>query len=359
MKKKFVLLMTVAVVASLTGCGLTLRDNNSNVREEDSEDKDSDDDDENEDIPLTVTSEDGEATFIVDVDERLASDAWLGICEEGEYVYEADADDYDMVYAYPENYYDEDGNINYGPYTYSFDYSGLDDGDYTLVLANTDAEGYIVFYAPCTIKNDKLKVKTDKIVYNSCPDDVMPIDWYEDDADDDSLDAGSSAQYELPVDDSTSSDNTDSLFGGDDYERDPLEYADLVTARLSEEEAVGTSIRNDTLVLKYTGSANVCGETSLYYVLGGFYEDGDVNWLTGTSRTWYFFDSETTFNMAFAAAQANEDIIIAEYNPTSYYFSVITFFRNDWETYDGIIADVDAGILPSDIPPTPDYEVVR
>ena len=364
MKKKLVLLITIGLIASLTACGAQ------NENHDNSDDDDIETSEEQTDDLLDYDTEDGYATFSINVNEKIDVDSWLGICEEGKYLYESDADEYDLCYTYPEDFYDEDGNINPSPYTYILGYDYLEDGDYTLVLTDTDCDGYVIFYAPCTIKGGELKVKTSKLVHNAMPEEFGTVvdDYYieDDDYPDDYTDlypddnAGGSSTGNLPSGNNDSGNNDDLLVDPyDDYDRDPLEFAELCEDKLSVKEVIGVSVPNDTLVLKYNGVINVCGESSIYYVLGGFYEDGSVNWLTGTSRLWYFFDDDTTYRMAFEAAKANDNLIIKDYNPVSHYFSVITFFRNSWEYYDDIVDEVNSGILPVEMPPTPDYVVVE
>lgn len=372
MKKKLVLVLLATMILSLSGCGLQLRDRSNEDTGKTSDKDDDDDDDDNSTSgaagvtfrpTVNYETDDDIATFIIDAGTSLEIDSWLGICEKGEYIYESVADEYDITYAYPEDYYDEDGNPSSGPYTYLLYYSYIDDGDYTLVLTNTDDDGLVVFYAPCTIKNGELTVDTDELVYNAIPSNsttnVPTIDGSNIDPNSYDPNAYDPTAYDPNAYTDPGNGYTGNDYTGNGYESDPLEYATATNSAVSEAQAVGVSKRNDTLVLKYTGTENVCGESSLYYVLGGFYDNGDVNWVTGTSRFWYFFDNETSFNIAFEAFKSNPDVIIKEYNPVSHYFSVIGFFMNDWETYDGIVSDVNNGILPENIPPSPDYMVVQ
>lgn len=382
MKKKLVLIMALTMMVSLTGCSI-LRDYSETNQEDDSDDDDDDDDDDDKDedggsssgnsgagsSSFTIKDdEDGYATFSISVTEPIDCDSWLGLCTEGEYLYERDADEYDVTYTYPENYFDDNANPQAGPYTYVLDYGYLDEGDYTLVLTNTDVDGFVIFYVPCTIKNDELIVKNDEIVYNSRPSDIDPVDNGSDiyGGTTDPIDDPGQIDYPDTGDDGSSGIDDGTVGGGDtytdpsdDYVSDPLEFAEVNYEIMSPYDAVGVSIPNDTLVLKYVGTENTFGESELYYVLGGFYENGDVNWLTGTSRLWYFFDSEESYTMAFEMAMLNDDLIIKDYNPVSHYFSVIYFFMNDWETYDGIVESVDAGIIPENMQPSPDYVVVK
>ena len=105
--------------------------------------------------------------FTVDKGFALMEDAWLGFCPGTKgFVNEVDADEVDVLYAYPtvEDRKESD------PYLFEFDKSSieaLEDGDYILVLCDTDQDtGKVLVYIPAKISGSTVTLDYEKAVFN-------------------------------------------------------------------------------------------------------------------------------------------------------------------------------------------------
>lgn len=97
----------------------------------------------------------------------LRQDAWLGVVPSGEYTKEVDADEVDIYYVYPVNYEEGSKNDNVFEYPKEDVKNLIEDGNYTMVLCDTDEDtGKVVLYFPITVKGDSLKADLDKITVN-------------------------------------------------------------------------------------------------------------------------------------------------------------------------------------------------
>ena len=105
--------------------------------------------------------------FTVDNGFALKQDAWLGFCPGTKgFVNEVDADEVDVLYAYPtvEDRKESD------PYLFEFDVASieaLEDGDYILVLCDTDEDtGKVLVYIPAKLSGTSVTLDYDKAVFN-------------------------------------------------------------------------------------------------------------------------------------------------------------------------------------------------
>ncbi len=149
---------------------------------------------------------DGEyLVFTVSNTLRLEIDSWIGICTKGNYVFEDDADDAGITYTYFEERENETQD-----YVFKLGFSDIEDGDYTMVLCNTDNNGYVMASWPLVIKGGKPAADLSGFKINPMPENMPPPeepvtpddgkdvedgedDYYEDDpqtGDDDSADDG-------------------------------------------------------------------------------------------------------------------------------------------------------------------------
>lgn len=116
------------------------------------------------DIGVTVTHKDGKTIFTVDQSLGIKNDAWVGFCPGTKgYVNETDADANQVAYAYLG--YDEVED------TYNFEFddetiSGLGDGDYVVVVCDSDAEGKVILYIPAVIQKSNVTCDFSKTVIN-------------------------------------------------------------------------------------------------------------------------------------------------------------------------------------------------
>ena len=106
--------------------------------------------------------------FTVDNGFALKQDAWLGFCPGTKgFVNEVDADEVDVLYAYQT---EEEGRKETDPYLFEFDKSSieaLEDGDYILVLCDTDEDtGKVLVYIPAKISGSTVTLDYDKAVIN-------------------------------------------------------------------------------------------------------------------------------------------------------------------------------------------------
>jgi hypothetical protein len=106
--------------------------------------------------------------FTVDNGFALKQDAWLGFCPGTKgYVNEVDADEVDVLFAYQT---EEEGRKESDPYLFEFDKSSieaLEDGDYILVLCDTDEDtGKVLVYIPAKISGTTVTLDYDKAVFN-------------------------------------------------------------------------------------------------------------------------------------------------------------------------------------------------
>ena len=106
--------------------------------------------------------------FTVDNGFALKQDAWLGFCPGTKgFVKEADADEVDVLYAYIAN----GDKKSSDDYLFEFgddQIDGLEDGDYILVICDSDDEavGKVLLYIPCKLSGSKVTLDYDKIVIN-------------------------------------------------------------------------------------------------------------------------------------------------------------------------------------------------
>ena len=136
---------------------------------------------------ISFTVENGDIIFTLSGSIKLETDAWIGICPDGKYVYEDDADDAGLTY----DFYEE-REAESDPYVFKVAYEGLEDGKYTMVLCDTDNSGYVMASWPLTLKDGKPSVDLSGFSLNPEPagmppkqDPAEPADPDEQDVDDD------------------------------------------------------------------------------------------------------------------------------------------------------------------------------
>ena len=124
-----------------------------------------DDQDNSKDSAVGFSAKGEYIVFNVDASFDLKEDAWLGFCPGTKgYKDEVDADDYDVAYAY----YNADKSTS-SKYVFEFEVNyvgGLEDGDYTVVLCDSDSEGKVILYFPAVKSGNDVKCDFDKITIN-------------------------------------------------------------------------------------------------------------------------------------------------------------------------------------------------
>ena len=107
--------------------------------------------------------------FTVDAGLDLKQDAWLGFIPGTKgFTKEVEADEVDVLYAYIAN----GDKKSSEDYIFEFDedqFGGLEDGDYIMVLCDTDDEavgGKVLLYIPAKIAGNTVELAYDKIVIN-------------------------------------------------------------------------------------------------------------------------------------------------------------------------------------------------
>ncbi len=134
-----------------------------------------------------------------------------------------------------------------------------------------------------------------------------------------------------------------------------------VEEKVSEADAVGKTVTNDTIVLKYTGSEKdaLLGATSMYWRFKGFKDNGELDRVKGKMRMLYFFADEAAYDAGVEACKAKLGCSIKEEHKVSLYFMTSSVCPNDWENFNQVVDDVTKKEIPSQMPPSPDYELVK
>ena len=109
--------------------------------------------------------------FTVSCDFNLESDAWVGICAKGDYVYEDDADDAEFTYSYYEDRQSEED-----PYIFKVAFNDMDDAEYTVVLCDTDNNGYVIASWNVTLSGGKATVDYKNFKINQKPAETKPVE---------------------------------------------------------------------------------------------------------------------------------------------------------------------------------------
>ena len=117
---------------------------------------------------ISFTIENGDIIFTLS-NITLDVDAWIGICPKGSYIYEDDADEANLTY----DFYEERDSEN-DPYIFKVTYEGLEDGEYTMVLCDSDNSGYVMASWPLTIKDGKPAVDLSNFSINPKPAGMPP-----------------------------------------------------------------------------------------------------------------------------------------------------------------------------------------
>ena len=169
MKKVIALIVVCAMSFALFGCGKKddKKDGGDSTKATtQAADKGSDDASGSNDVQFSQKG--GQTVFTVDAGLDLKQDAWLGFCPGTKgFVKEADADEVDVLYAYIAN----GDKKSSDDYLFEFgddQIDGLEDGDYILVLCDSDDEavGKVLLYIPCKLSGSKVTLDYDKIVIN-------------------------------------------------------------------------------------------------------------------------------------------------------------------------------------------------
>ena len=124
-----------------------------------------------------------ELVFNISCKVPLETDAWVGICSKGDFLYEIDADEAEFSYAY----YEERESAG-DDYIFKVAFSDLDDGDYTVVFCNTDNSGYVIASWGLKITDEKASVDFSGFKVNAKPANIKetesPVSPVDDDDDD-------------------------------------------------------------------------------------------------------------------------------------------------------------------------------
>ena len=169
MKKVIALIVVCAMSFALFGCGKKddKKDGGDSTKATtQAADKGSNDASGSNDVQFSQKG--GQTVFTVDAGLDLKQDAWLGFCPGTKgFVKEADADEVDVLYAYIAN----GDKKSSDDYLFEFgddQIDGLEDGDYILVLCDSDDEavGKVLLYIPCKLSGSKVTLDYDKIVIN-------------------------------------------------------------------------------------------------------------------------------------------------------------------------------------------------
>lgn len=105
--------------------------------------------------------------FTVSRSLPLGTDAWIGICEKGDYVLEDDADDAGVTYSYFEERETEDED-----YVFKVGTEGLEDALYTMVLCDTENGGYVMASWSMTLKDGKPSADLSDLRFNQKPSNI-------------------------------------------------------------------------------------------------------------------------------------------------------------------------------------------
>ena len=140
--------------------------------------------------------------FNVSKEISLETDAWIGICLKGDYVYEEDADDNQYTYAFF-----DDSSSDASDYCFKVSAEDIEDGEYSMVLCNTDNTGYVIASWGLVIKNGTPEVDYSVFKINQKPKNIdgteSPAQTVEDDdtVDDDYYDESENESYNDKEDD--------------------------------------------------------------------------------------------------------------------------------------------------------------
>ena len=169
MKKVIALIIVCAMSLALFGCGKKEeKKGGGDSTKATTQAADKGGDEESGDDSVQFSQKGGQTVFTVDAGLDLKQDAWLGFCPGTKgFVKEADADEVDVLYAYTAN----GDKKSSEDYLFEFgddQIDGLEDGDYILVLCDSDDEavGKVLLYIPCKLSGSKVTLDYDKIVIN-------------------------------------------------------------------------------------------------------------------------------------------------------------------------------------------------
>lgn len=158
-----------------------------------------------------------ELIFSINCKVPLETDAWVGICSKGSFLYENDADEAEFSYAYYEER-ESDNDV----YVFKVSFSDLDDGDYTVVFCNSDNSGYVIASWSLKITGGKASVDLSGLKVNEKPENIKgtespasPVDDPDDDPE--SGDAEETGTYS---DDDDDQEDHDDPGGPDEQEED-------------------------------------------------------------------------------------------------------------------------------------------
>ena len=168
MKKAIALVIVCAMSFAVFGCSKKDENNGGGTPDATTKAADAGNREETDLDNVTFTQKDGKTTFSANSELLLKEDAWLGFCPGTKgFVKEEEADEVDVLYAYIENTERKDGE----DYLFSFVndlIDGLEDGDYVMVLCDSDdaAVGKVLLYIPAKISGSNVTLDYDKIVVN-------------------------------------------------------------------------------------------------------------------------------------------------------------------------------------------------
>lgn len=155
--------------------------------------------------------------FTINCKVPLETDAWVGICSKGSFLYENDADEAEFSYGYY-----EERETNSDEYVFKVSFSDLDDGEYTIVFCNSDNSGYVIASWGLKISGSKASIDFSGFKVNAKPADinetespVSPVDDPDDDPE-----SGDAEDTGTDSDDDDDQEDHDDPGGPDEQEED-------------------------------------------------------------------------------------------------------------------------------------------
>ena len=167
MKRMISLFLALLLLLALFGCGKTgdsgsqgsgASSGGSGDQAQDAQASDAD--------GVSLAREDGATVFKVSAEIKLMENSWMGIVPAGKtYATEAEADEDDILWVYPD-YGDRSAGDPYRFLFYDSDIEPIEDGDYAMVLCDTDDEGALLLQFPVTIKGSTITPDFTKLRVN-------------------------------------------------------------------------------------------------------------------------------------------------------------------------------------------------
>ena len=138
-----------------------------------------------------------------------------------------------------------------------------------------------------------------------------------------------------------------------------------IDEKISEAEAVGKTIENKRVVIKYNGDDEGFAISRFdvarqYWVFEGFKDGNKIDIWKSKCRIWYFYDDKESFEKGYNAVVARYgENYIKTINRASYFFTTVGFYENSWETYDDIIYAAEHKTIQGSLVSSNNYELVK